>query len=150
MAKEWWPLSERRLTIATWDNDKVCLRAIRVTMAMPGDEVIPSWYGRIAERTFESDTSVLNDVTPKTLGLQLIITATVWCDPTATVGFLVSNPNTMILAQVGENTLGCSLKLIIARGSFIVPPAKKCAMVLMGTVIMVCLEMTSATPKAKW
>lgn len=108
--------------------------------AMPGSEIIPSWHHHIADRTFDFDTSVLNDVPPKTLEPQLLLTSAVSCNPKATVGFLVVNPNTMILAQVGKNILGCSLKLVTTKGSFVVPPAKKSAVVLMRSVIMVRLE----------
>ncbi|KAG2347514.1 hypothetical protein BDR05DRAFT_987564 [Suillus weaverae] len=109
--------TERRPSIVSWDNGEVCLRAIRVMTAMPGSEVIPSWHRRIAERTFDFDTSVLNDVPPKTLEPQLLLTS-----------------------AVGKNILGCSLKLVTTKGSFVVPPAKKSAVVLMRSVIMVRLE----------
>jgi hypothetical protein len=36
-------------------------------MAMFGGKVIPSWHRRTAERTSNSDTSVLDHVTSKTL-----------------------------------------------------------------------------------
>lgn len=111
-------------------------------MAMPGDEVIPSWHRRITDRTFDSDTSVLDDVPAKTLESQLLPASTASCNPKATVGLLVTN-HTMILAQVGKNILGCSIKFIIAKGSFVVPPAKEDTAMVMRVVIVVRLEANS-------
>lgn len=140
VAKERRPLS---VSIVPWDNDEVCFRAIRVTMTVPGGEVIPSRHRRIAERTFDLDTSVRDDVPPKTLRLQLLPTLTASCHPKATVFLLVSNSNTMILAQVATNILGHSLKFITTKRSFVVPTAKKGALVLMKMVIIIWLETNS-------
>jgi hypothetical protein len=46
------------------------------------------------------------------------------------VSILVADSNVMILAQVGENILGCSLKLITTKDSFIVPLTEKGVMAL--------------------
>lgn len=131
------------VSIVTWDNDEVGFRAIRVTMAVPGGEIIPSRHRRVAERTFDLDTSVLDDVPPKTLRLQLLPALTASCNPKTAVGFLISNSNTMILAQVATNILGYSLKFITTKRSFVVPTAKKRALVLMKMVIMIWLETDS-------